>query len=90
MIIAEFTAARTETGKQGGGRMNHRRHYRRRGRVAIILSLFTFSLITACVSDQPKPLPQPSPDQVRGHADRAFDKLKQEERERATQPAMPR
>jgi len=57
--------------------------------VALVMSLFVLSLITACASDQPKPLPQPTPDQVRGHADRAFDKLKQEERERATQPPAP-
>ena len=52
--------------------------------------LFVLSLITACASDQPKPLPQPTPDQVRGHADRAFEKLKQEEQERAAQPPVPR
>jgi hypothetical protein len=41
--------------------------------------------MTACSSDQPKPIAQPTPDQVRGHADRTFDKLKQEE-QRPTQP----
>jgi len=45
--------------------------------------------MTACASDQPKPLAQPTPDQVRGHADRAFDKLKQEEQQRPTQPPVP-
>jgi orotate phosphoribosyltransferase len=49
-----------------------------------------FMTMTACSSDQPKPLAQPTPDQVRGHADRAFEKLKQEEQERAGQPPMPR
>jgi hypothetical protein len=58
--------------------------------VTMAVSLFVLSLITACASDQPKPLPQPTPDQVRGHADRAFDKLKQEEQERAAQPPAPR
>jgi hypothetical protein len=58
--------------------------------VAMIVSLFALSLITACTSDQPKPLPQPTPDQVRGHADRTFDTLKQEEQERAVRPPMPR
>ena len=57
--------------------------YDRQVRVAL-------SLITACASDQPKPLPQPTPDQVRGHADRAFEKLKQEEQERAARPPVPR
>ena len=46
--------------------------------------------MTACSSDQPKPLAQPTPDQVRGHADRAFDKLKQEEQERPAQPPVSR
>jgi hypothetical protein len=45
--------------------------------------------MTACSSEQPKPQAQPTPDQVRGHADRSFDKLKQEEQERATQPPPP-
>ncbi|HKO29721.1 MAG TPA: hypothetical protein VJU54_01165 [Nitrospiraceae bacterium] len=46
--------------------------------------------MTACSSDQPKPLAQPTPDQVRGHADRTFDKLKQEEQERPAQPPASR
>lgn len=49
-----------------------------------------FMTMTACSSDQPKPLAQPTPDQVRGHADRAFEKLKQEEQERTGQPLAPR
>lgn len=60
------------------------------GVVAMVAGLFALSLITACTRDQPKPLPQPTPDQVRGHADRTFDTLKQEEQERAVQPPMPR
>jgi hypothetical protein len=60
------------------------------GVVAMVAGLFVFSLITACASDQPKPLPQPTPDQVRGHADRTFDTLKQEEQERAVRPPIPR
>jgi len=46
--------------------------------------------MTACSSDQPKPTAQPTPDQVRGHADRTFDKLKQEEQGRTDQPQAPR
>jgi hypothetical protein len=71
--------------------MNHRRNRMQQGRVATIVGLFALSLITACASDQPKALPQPTPDQVRSHADRAFEKLKQEEqeRERAAQPPIP-
>ena len=47
-------------------------------------------LLTACAGEQPKPMAQPTPDQVRSHADRTFEKLKQEEQERAAQPPVPR
>lgn len=70
--------------------MNHRPSRMQQSGVVIIVGLFVLSLITACASDQPKPLPQPTPDQVRGHADRTFEKLKQEEQERAIQPMVPR
>lgn len=66
--------------------MNHRRQ----SGVAISVGLLAFSLIAACNSEQPKTLPQPTPDQVRGHADQGFDKLKQEEQDRPTQPPVPR
>jgi len=70
--------------------MSHRRSRMQQTGVAImIVGLFILSLITACVSDQPKPLPQPTPDQVRSHADGAFEKLKQEEQESAPQPPVP-
>jgi hypothetical protein len=70
--------------------MNHRRNLMQHCGVAMVVGLLALSLITACASDQPKPLPQPTPDQVRSHADRAFEKLKQEEQERAAQPPVPR
>lgn len=70
--------------------MNHRRGRVLQSGVAMVVGLFAFSLITACASDQPKPLPQPSPDQVRSHADRAFEKLKQEEQEGVAKPPEPR
>ncbi|MGH7146401.1 MAG: hypothetical protein ACREIJ_00655 [Nitrospiraceae bacterium] len=70
--------------------MNHRRSRMQQSGVVIIVGLFVLSLITACVSDQPKPPPQLTPDQVRSHADRAFEKLKQEEQERTAQPQVPR
>ena len=69
--------------------MNHRRSRMQQSEVVIIVGLFVLSLITACSSDQPKPLPQPTPDQVRSHADRAFEKLKQEEQESAVRPPAP-
>jgi hypothetical protein len=48
-----------------------------------------FMAMTACSSDQPKPLAQPTPDQVRGHTDRAFEKLKQEEQGQPAPPQKP-
>lgn len=39
-------------------------------------------LVTGCASEKPKPMAQPSSEQVKGSADRAFDRLKQEEGER--------
>jgi hypothetical protein len=54
-----------------------------------LCSLAVFSIVVACASNGPKGLPPPTPDQVRSHADRAFEKLKQEEQERAVQPPVP-
>jgi len=54
-----------------------------------LYSLAVFSAVVACTSDGPKGPPPPTPDQVRSHADRAFEKLKQEEQERAAQPPVP-
>ena len=56
---------------------------------SIVLSVGIL-VLSGCSSNEPKPMAQPTPDQVRGHADRGFDKLKQEEKERGTQPDMPR
>ena len=49
-----------------------------------------FVAMAACSSDHTKPMAQPTPDQVRSHADHGFDKLKQEEQERTAQPPVPR
>lgn len=38
--------------------------------------------LSACAGEPPKAPPQTTPQAVRSNADRAFDKLKQEERER--------
>ncbi|MCS6293817.1 MAG: hypothetical protein H8J66_12145 [Nitrospira sp.] len=43
-----------------------------------------------CASEAPKSTSTMTPEQVRGHADKAFEKLKQEEQGRSTDPAMPR
>jgi hypothetical protein len=56
--------------------------------IGYVLAGAFFTAVTACSSDQPKPMAQPTPDQVRGHADGAFEKLKEEEKGRAVnQPA---
>jgi len=39
-------------------------------------------LVVGCAGEKPKPMAQPSSEQVKGNADRAFDRLKQEEGER--------
>jgi hypothetical protein len=70
--------------------MNYRLSRMQQRGGAMAVGLFVLLTITACASDQPKPLPQPTPDQVRSHADRAFEKLKQEEQEQPTQPPVPR
>ena len=51
-------------------------------RLISVVVAVSFAGMLACSSEQPKPMQQPSPDQVRGHSDRGFDRLKQEERER--------
>lgn len=61
-----------------------------RATVTGLISLVVFSVVGACASDAPKGAPPPTADQVRSHADRAFEKLKQEEQERAAQPPMTR
>ena len=65
---------------------------RKRGNTAmgIVLGALVALMLPACSGHDPKPMAQPTPDQVRGHADQGFDKLKQEERERGAQPLEPR
>jgi len=54
--------------------------------LGIVLGWF---LIVGCAGDSPKPLPQPTPQQTRSDSDRFFEKMKQEERERAKAPESP-
>ena len=61
-----------------------------RATVVSLVSLVMLSVVGACANDAPKGSPPPTADQVRGQVDRAFEKLTQEERERAVQPPMPR
>ena len=74
---------------EGGARMTDQRKHMERA-TGIVLGGAAFLILAACSSHEPKPMVQPTPDQVRGHADQNFDKLKQEERERGAQPASPR
>ena len=55
-----------------------------------LCSVVALSVVWACAGDAPKGPPPTTADQVRGHADRAFEKLKQEEQERAAQPPVSR
>lgn len=43
-----------------------------------------------CASEAPKSTSAMTPEQVRGHADKAFEKMKLEEQGRSTDPAMSR
>ncbi|HEY6972871.1 MAG TPA: hypothetical protein VI359_01075 [Nitrospiraceae bacterium] len=70
--------------------MNHGRSSVQKVTRATVLGLIGCLGITACAGDTPKGPPPPTPDQVRGHADRTFDKLKQEEQERGSQANTPR
>lgn len=66
-----------------------RRHGRKvGGLIAGSLGLWLLS-IGGCAGEPPKSVPTVTSDQVRTHADKAFDKLKQEEQERAVNPTMP-
>ncbi len=50
------------------------------GMVGGIVAAVVF--VVGCASEKPKPMAQPSSEQVKGNADRAFDRLKHEEVER--------
>ncbi|SPP63052.1 hypothetical protein NITLEN_10138 [Nitrospira lenta] len=43
-----------------------------------------------CASEAPKSTSTMTPEQARGHADKAFERLKVEEQGRSSDPAMPR
>jgi putative hemolysin len=61
----------------------------RKRAIGIVACMALGLMLAACSSHEPKPMAQPTPDQVRGHADRGFDKLKQEEQERGVQSNVP-
>ena len=62
---------------------------RGRGGVLMVSLLGTLLVsLVGCASKQPSsPATTVTPEQVRGHADKTFDKLKQEERDRTADPA---
>jgi len=46
--------------------------------------------LAGCSSEKPKPMVQPTTEQIRGHADQTFDKLKKEEQGRNAEPPATR
>ena len=59
----------------------------RGGSLLVVLSGLVLVSLVGCASKQPSsPAPTVTPEQVRGHSDKAFDKLKQEERDRTADP----
>lgn len=54
-----------------------------------LLSLMVV-MLGGCANDPPRPAPTVTPDQVRSHADKAFEKLQQEDQNRAVDPAVVR
>ena len=63
----------------------------KRGHMYGVLSVLAILLLgfSGCASEAPKPTSTVTPEQVRGHADKAFEKLKQEEQGRSANPATP-
>ena len=74
---------------EGGADMSVQRKRRFGMATGILLAAAAVVMLTACSSKEPKPMVQPTPDQVRGLADRGFDNLKKEEQERRVQPTSP-
>lgn len=65
---------KNSTGKHGG--------------VGLVVGVITMTLnLGGCASEPPRPAPTVTPEQVRDHSDNAFEKLKQEERNRPVDPS---
>ena len=56
--------------------------------MAAVTGVVLLSLI-GCAGEPAKTGPMVTPDQVRGNADRGFEKLKQDEKNRAVSPGSP-
>lgn len=57
--------------------------------ISVFGVVFGWFLIVGCAGDPPKPHPQPTPQQTRSDSDRFFEKMKQEERDRAKTSESP-
>ena len=55
--------------------------------LVVVVVAMTLSL-GGCASEPPRSAPTVTPDQVRDHSDKAFEKLKQEERNRPVDPSV--
>jgi len=44
--------------------------------------------VAGCSGEKSKPMVQPTTEQIRGHADQTFDKLKKEEQRRTAEPPV--
>lgn len=65
-----------------------RNRFRVMGAGAVMASMLLG--LGGCASEAPKSTSTMTPEQVRGHADKTFEKLKEEEQGRSTDPLMPR
>jgi hypothetical protein len=76
-----------------GGKMASSAAHQVAGGVRLTAGLWVWLWIvtlSGCAGDPPKPAPTVTPEQVRSHADKAFDKQKQEEQQRGGEPAVVR
>lgn len=76
-MMATMSTMRTVNGRSG---------YRVTGAMLVTAVLIAVALV-GCSSNEPKPMAQPSVQDVKGNADRSFDRLKQEERQQGARPS---
>jgi len=91
MNEARAEQLQSEQDEQEETMRRRRGHLNRVGWLAISAfgMVFGWFLIVGCAGDPQKPLPQPTPQQTRSDSDRFFEKMKQEERERAKSSESP-
>jgi hypothetical protein len=61
-----------------------RRNKEKRSLMVYLAGILLLASLGGCAGEPMKPAATVTPDQVRGHADKAFEKLKLEEQHRAT------